>query len=129
MRYRFVLLLVVSVLFCASVSLAGEPLSVQVIDQAGNGVEGAKVSLSRVRDTKFVTGGAGVFTTTDGKGKAVFPNMIAGTYRVTVSFPGHVPVQLSAVPFDYAIVPRYRVENLFVVLNRIHETAARPNSP
>jgi len=114
-------LLVLLSLFHSSASFAGDALSVQVIDQGGNAVQGARISLSRLRDTKFVTGG-GVFVTPTGEtGKATFPNMIAGIYRITVTCPGYVPVQLSAVPIDYAIVPRYRVDNLFVVLNRIHE--------
>jgi hypothetical protein len=122
MRDRL-LLLSLLLLLVASALFADDALSVQVIDQSGHVVKGATVSVARLRDTKFVTGPGVLSTSTDEKGKVSLPLLTAGTYRITVTSPGCVPVQLSAVPIDYAVVPRYRVGNLFVVLNRIEEPA------
>jgi hypothetical protein len=117
-----ILLLSLLFLLHASASSASDALSVQVIDQAGHAVQGAKVSVSRIRDAKFVTGSGVLSISTGETGIATVPSLTAGTYRISVTSPGYVPVRLSAVPIDHAIVPRYRVGNLFVVLNRIHQS-------
>ena len=113
------LLAILSFCFIPSAAWSSEMISMKIVDQDGRAVEGARVTLSRVADSKFVVSQP-FFTWTDQEGRTTFTDLISGTYRISVNLRGYVPVELR-VPIEYAIVPRYRVDNLMVVLNQLRQ--------